>query len=88
LESDAVVTISGPEEVGPGRATAPGDRLEWHYVADRVNDFAWATARKFVWQATRATIPGKGPVPIHMVFEPDHAAQFEAAGPIARHAPK
>jgi hypothetical protein len=86
LESDAVVTISGPDEVGPGRATAPGDRLVWHYVADRVNDFAWATARKYVWQATRATIPGKGRVPIHMLFEPDHASQFENAGPIARHA--
>ena len=33
-----------------------------------VNDFAWATAKKFVWTATRATIPGKGPVPIHMVY--------------------
>jgi hypothetical protein len=86
LESDAVVTITGPEEVGPGRATAAGDRLVWHHVAERVNDFAWATARKFVWQATRATIPGKGPVPIHMVFEPDHASQFENAGPVARHA--
>jgi hypothetical protein len=86
LESDAVVTISGPDEVGPGQATAPGDRLVWHFVADRVNDFAWATAKKFIWQATRATIPGKGPVPIHMVFEEERAASFANAGPVARHA--
>jgi hypothetical protein len=86
LESDAVVTISGPDEIGPGQATAAGDRLVWRFVADRVNDFAWATAKKFVWQATRATIPGKGPVPIHMVFQPEHAAQYANAGPVARHA--
>jgi len=86
LESDNITTISSAEEVGPGQATAAGDRLVWHLVADRVNDFAWATARKFVWQATRATIPGKGPVPIHMVFEPDHASLYTNAGPIARHA--
>jgi len=86
LESDNITTISSAEEVGPGQATAAGDRLVWHLVADKVNDFAWATARKFVWQATRATIPGKGPVPIHMVFEPDHANLYTNAGPIARHA--
>lgn len=37
---------------------AAGDRLTWH-MADNVNDFAWATARNFVWQATRATHPGQ-----------------------------
>jgi hypothetical protein len=46
LESDSVRTIVGADEVGPGRATAGGDRLVWHFVADTVNDFAWATARK------------------------------------------
>ncbi len=86
LDSDAIVTIVGPEEIGPGQATAAGDRLVWHFAADKVNDFAWATARKFVWQATRATIPGKGPVPIHMVFLPERASAFANAGQLTRHA--
>src|SRR5688572_27307133 len=85
-QSDSVTTIVGPNEVGSGQATAAGDRLVWHLVADSVNDFAWATAKKFVWQATRATIPGKGPVPIHMVFLPGRAQLFSDAGQIARHA--
>ena len=51
-----------------------------------VNDFAWATAKNFVWRATRATIPGKGPIPIHMVYRPDHASLYANAGPVARHA--
>ena len=86
LESDDVQTIVGPDEIGPGKATAAGDRLVWHFVADTVNDFAWATAKKYVWQATRATIPGKGPVPIHMVFLPGRAQLYANAGPITRHA--
>jgi len=86
LDSDATVTIVGPDEVGPGRATAPGDRLTWHFVAENVNDFAWATAEKFVWEASRATIPGKGPVPIHMVYLPGRARFFERAMDLTRHA--
>src|SRR5688500_12581364 len=86
LASDDEVVIVGPGEVGPGKSTAPGDRLVWHFVADNVNDCAWATARDFVWKATRATIPGKGPVPIHMVHLPERANLFARAGQITRHA--
>ncbi len=86
LETDEITTIVDVDEVGPGQATAPGDRLVWHFVADMVNDFAWATAEKFVWQTTRANIPGKGYVPIHMVFLPERADRFANAGPITRHA--
>ena len=88
LSSDDVTTIVGPDEVGAGRATAMGKngRLVWHLMAENVNDFAWATAKKYVWQATRATIPGKGAVPIHMLFEPGRAALFTNAGSLARHA--
>jgi hypothetical protein len=86
LDSDSVTTIVGPDEVGPGVATAAGDRLVWHLVAEHVNDFAWATAKQYVWQTTRATIPGKGPVPIHMVYLPGRARLFAQAGPVTRHA--
>jgi hypothetical protein len=86
LNSDDDVTIVGATEKGPGKSTAPGDKLSWHFVADRVNDFAWATAENFVWKATRATIPGKGAIPIHMVYLPERAGLFNRAGKISRHA--
>lgn len=88
LRSDEIVTIVGDAEVGPGRATATGTngRLVWHYVADTVNDFAWATAKKFNWQATRANIPGKGYVPVHQFFQPGNANAFRDALQISRHA--
>ncbi len=86
LESDSVVTIVGPDEEGPGKATMPGERLVWHFVADTVNDFAWATARHYVYKATRATIPGRGPVPVHIVHLPGRASAYANAGRLARHA--
>ena len=86
LDSDDVITIVGDDEAGKPAVTAAGDRLVWHFVADIVNDFAWATASNYMWKATRATIPGKGPVPIHMLFQPAHASQYANAGTIGRHA--
>jgi hypothetical protein len=86
ITTDQKVMIVGPDETGPGEATAGGDRLTWHFVAEQVNDFAWATAKKFVWESLRATIPGKGPVPIHLVYLPGRANAFRDAGEIARHA--
>jgi hypothetical protein len=87
-QSDAITTVVSPDEVGPGQATATSStgRLTWHYVADNVNDFAWATAKSYVWQATRATIPGKGAVPVHMLYLPGRANLFAQAGPVTRHA--
>ncbi len=87
--TNEITTIVGVDEVGPGKATALGNangRLVWHYHADSVNDFAWATARKYVWTATRATIPNKGIVPIHMLYLPGRANLFERAGEVSRHA--
>ncbi len=86
LDSDDEVTIVGEDESGPGKSTAAGDRLVWHYRADMVNDFAWATAENYVWRSTRATIPEKGTIPIHMFFLPERAKRFERAGAISRHA--
>ncbi len=86
LKSDEDVVIVAETEKGPGKSTAVGDKLTWHFTADKVNDFAWATAENFIWKATRATIPGKGPIPIHMLYAPERARSFEQAGKVSRHA--
>jgi hypothetical protein len=86
LESDSTVSIVGADDVGPGKSTAAGDRLVWHFVADTAGDFAWGTSSRYVWDATRATIPGKGPVPINLLYVPWRAQQFAQASTIARHA--
>jgi peptidase M1-like protein len=86
LDSDNVITIVGPDEKGAGQSTMAGDTLTWHYVADNVNDFAWLTASNLELRATRATIPGKGPIPVYLAFQPEHESGYANAGPIARHA--
>lgn len=86
LDTDEEVTIVNEEEKGPGKSTLAGDMLTWRFVADRVNDFAWATSDRFIWKATRANISGKGFIPLHMVFIPERAKYFEEAAAISRHA--
>jgi hypothetical protein len=83
--SDSQIVIVGPDDRGAGKATAAGDRLVWHFTADSVADFAWATSNEFVWDATRATIPGKGPIPINILYLPEHA-RYKQTGAYARHA--
>lgn len=86
LDSDSTINIVNAGERGPGKATAAGGRLVWHFVADTVGDVAWATSDRFVWDATRATIPGRGVIPINIFYEPGHTKQYATAGPITRHA--
>lgn len=82
-EEGFVVTA---EQRGAGLATAPGDRLVWRYLAERVNDFAWATSAEYVWRAQAVAIPGRGPVPVHQFFLPERARLFARAGAAASHA--
>jgi hypothetical protein len=85
LASDSQVAIVGPEDRGAGKATLAGDRLTWRFVADSVADFAWAASNEFVWDATRATIPGAGTIPVHILYLPEHS-QYKLVGAWARHA--
>jgi len=86
LESDQIRTIVGEDEFGSGQATAPGDRLRWRFVADSVGDFAWATSDRFVWDATRATIPQRGAIPVHVLYVPTNSEEYSRAGEVVRHA--
>jgi len=88
LESDSTRTIVSAAERGPGKSTAAGTngRLVWHFVADTVGDFAWATANQFVWDASRATIPGRGPVPFNVLYLPGHTQAYADGPRVVRHA--
>jgi len=88
LESDSTRTIVSAAERGPGKSTAVGTngRLVWRFVADTVGDFAWATANQFVWDASRATIPGRGPIPVSVMYVPGHAQAYADGPHVVRHA--
>ena len=59
-ESEAPVYIVGPDEVmtADSRPEQSG-MLTWHFVADNVRDFAWATSKTFVWDAAGFSYPGQ-----------------------------
>ena len=86
LESDETRTIVGPEDFGSGTATAAGDRLVWHFVADYVNDFAWATSSQYIWEATRVSIPGGETIPFYWMYLEGDADRYEGADERGRHA--
>ena len=86
LTTDSVIRVVGPDEAGPGKATAAGERLAWRFVADTAADVAWAASDRFVWDATRADIPGRGMIPVHILYLPGHTQPYAQAGPTVRHA--
>lgn len=86
LKTDQEVMIVKADERGVGKALLPRERNVWHFLAEEVNDFAWATSNQFVWRSTRANIPNKGYVPVHMFYLPERAKLFQNAGKNARHA--
>jgi hypothetical protein len=85
LQTDSTLTIVGSDEQGPGEATLRGDRLVWHFVADSVRDFAWGTSDRYVWKATRVDIPGRGPIPVHLLYTSAHADLYATAAATVRH---
>jgi hypothetical protein len=89
LKSDEQIHIADPDDLGPGKSTAAGTRLRWHFVADSVADVAWATSKSYAWDATRADIPGTGYIPVHILYLPGHEAapqHFDQVGARVRHA--
>ncbi len=86
LESDSTRNIVSAAERGAGVATAAGTRLVWHFVADTVSDVAWGTSNQYIWDATRANIPGKGFIPVHILYLAGHAQGYATVGPRTRHA--
>ena len=70
MNVDTTVIVVRPDE--RRSATAGARTLTWHFKAPLVNDFAFATSRDYVYEATHATIPGKGKIPVHVLYLPEH----------------
>ncbi|MDC0275802.1 M1 family metallopeptidase [Verrucomicrobiales bacterium] len=45
------VFVVTPEEALKNESSTPKGTKTWHFVADNVRDFAWASSRKFMWDA-------------------------------------
>ena len=51
-----IVTQKEAEKTEKGRSNKT---KTWHFKADRVRDFAWASSRKYIWDAMAVNINGK-----------------------------
>jgi hypothetical protein len=71
MRVDTTVHVVEANERGSS-ATAPGSTLTWHFNAPLVNDFAFAVSRDYVLDATHANIPGKGAIPVYVLYLPQH----------------
>lgn len=49
--SEDIVFIVTPEEAKANESNVPDGKSTWHYKAENVRDFAWASSRKFIWDA-------------------------------------
>ncbi|MEP3420920.1 MAG: M1 family metallopeptidase [Erythrobacter sp.] len=56
--ADAPMFIVTPEEAEANEATGPTGNKTWRFTAQNVRDFAWATSRKFAWDAQGHKQPG------------------------------
>jgi hypothetical protein len=71
MKVDSTIHVVEKDERGAS-ATASGSTLTWHFKAPLVNDFAFAVSRDYVLDATHATIPTKGVIPINVLYLPQH----------------
>ncbi len=49
--SDTPIFIVTPEEAMENQQTGTDDTATWIFVAENVRDFAWASSRKYIWDA-------------------------------------
>ncbi|MGE0439207.1 MAG: M1 family metallopeptidase [Gemmatimonadales bacterium] len=70
MAGDSSVFIIRPDEIAtPAIRPAGSGNLTWHFTADNVRDFAWASFRGFAWDARGFRYrPGSPTIELHSVY--------------------
>ncbi|MGJ8694751.1 MAG: M1 family metallopeptidase [Verrucomicrobiaceae bacterium] len=63
--------IITPEEAGENEKSKPSGTKTWVFEAKNVRDFAWATSRKFIWDAVKHRLPNSNKPVWAMSFYPN-----------------
>lgn len=90
LRADTITRVVTEADLMASNATQPSEdgQLTWRFQARDVRDFAFATSDRYVWDATRAVVPGEtGPrtVAVHALYRPG-APHWEQAARFTQHA--
>lgn len=71
-KSDELVFVVTPEEAKRNESSRASKTKTWKFLAENVRDFAFASSRKFIWDAMSASNGGDGQV-LAMSFYPNEA---------------
>ena len=75
--ADRPVYIVTPEEALENEKAGTSDRKTWHFKAENVRDFAWASSRKFIWDAKGYQQGGEvQPLVMAMSFYPKEGGEL------------
>ena len=83
LQTDSIVRVVTPGDVGRGTLGGTSGRVTWRFTAQNVRDVAFATSDRYLWDATRAVIPGPNggtrTVAVHSLYRPGAPGWEESA---------
>jgi hypothetical protein len=69
--AETPIFVITPEEAKVNESTPPADKKTWHFRAENVRDFAFASSRKFIWDAQGHRPNGRGDTVMAMSFYPN-----------------
>ncbi len=72
-DATAPMFIITPEEAKKNESSKPSGTKTWIYEAKNVRDFAWASSRKFIWDAVKHKIKSSGTPVWAMSYYPNEA---------------
>ena len=70
-DADAPTFIITPDEAEANLSSEPTGTHTWEFHAERVRDFAWASSRRFAWDALGHEVEGAGKVWAMSYFPPE-----------------
>jgi hypothetical protein len=77
MKTDSTVHVVTADERGAGSATREGSSLTWHFIAPKVNDFAFVASKDFVYDATHARAPRA--TLVQVLYLPEHEEYRKSA---------
>jgi hypothetical protein len=88
LQTDSIVRVVTQAELGRATQAGQNGKVTWRFRAQDVRDVAFATSNRYLWDATRGTIPAPGGgtrnVGVHAFYRPG-APHWENAARYADH---
>lgn len=78
-KQDEIVTIIDSTDLKQGNITAQNPTNIWHFTADKVTDFVFATSNHYLWKSSSLEVdPETGRrTRVDAVFNPDHKDYYE-----------